>query len=116
MLVAHQVDVVRYDYNRILEVRPKGINKGVTTKAIIHRLGKQMAEEIQQHIIKVCWLSFLLLVDYFIYITHLNHSHHVCMCYEIQTPFFVMCVGDDRSDEEMFQVFWVHDDCSYTDN
>ena len=55
------VDVVKYDYNRLLEVKPRGINKGVTA----HRIMKQIA--LQGDI-----------------------------------PDFVLCVGDDRSDEEMF--------------
>lgn len=70
VLSPFHVEVVRYDYNRILEVKPKGINKGVTTKAILHRLAKQMQHEIK------------------------NSS--------IKTPFFIMCVGDDKSDEDMF--------------
>lgn len=53
------IEVVRYDYNRILEVKPHGINKGVTVKRIIKQLGKEV-------------------------------------------PQFVLCVGDDRSDEDMF--------------
>ena len=70
VLSLHQVDVVKYDYNRILEVKPKGINKGMTTKAILHRLAKEVRDEIQQGLVK--------------------------------NPFFVLCVGDDRSDEDMF--------------
>lgn len=53
VLALHQVDVVKYDYNRILEVKPKGINKGVTTKAILHRLAKQYHKEIESGVVKV---------------------------------------------------------------
>lgn len=57
----HGVEVVKYDYNRILEVKPKGINKGVTTQRILRQLQKQG-----------------------------------------DSPQFVLAVGDDRSDEEVF--------------
>jgi len=54
-------DVVRYDYNRILEIKPKGIGKGITTSIIL--------DAVQ------------------------NNNN--------QAP-FVLCIGDDKSDEEMF--------------
>lgn len=57
----HGVEVVKYDYNRILEVKPKGINKGVTTQRILRQLQKNG-----------------------------------------ETPQFILAVGDDRSDEEVF--------------
>lgn len=68
VLSLYHVDVVKYDYNRILEVKPKGINKGVTTKAILHRVALQLQQEQQSS----------------------------------QAPVFILCVGDDRSDEDMF--------------
>ena len=55
------VEVVKYDYNRILEVKPKGINKGVTTELILKQLQKSG-----------------------------------------QSPQFILAIGDDRSDEEVF--------------
>jgi len=58
-----QIDVVRYDYNRILEVKPRGISKGLTTARILKEvLGKDSAAE----------------------------------------DTFLLCIGDDRSDEDMF--------------
>jgi hypothetical protein len=70
VLAPYHVDVVKYDYNRILEVKPRGINKGVTTKAILQRLAQQMRSEPSPP----------------------------------RTPFFALCVGDDRSDEDMFHM------------
>lgn len=35
------VEVMRYDYNRILEVKPKGVSKGFTTLRILKQLQKQ---------------------------------------------------------------------------
>eukprot|EP00475_Leptophrys_vorax_P020534 TRINITY_DN28121_c0_g1_i1.p1 TRINITY_DN28121_c0_g1~~TRINITY_DN28121_c0_g1_i1.p1 ORF type:complete len:914 (-),score=227.25 TRINITY_DN28121_c0_g1_i1:77-2797(-) len=55
------VEVVKYDYNRILEVKPKGINKGVTAERIFKQLQKSG-----------------------------------------QSPQFILAIGDDRSDEEVF--------------
>lgn len=56
------IDVQRYDYHRIIEVRPRGVNKGFTSADILQsqevRLGSQ--------------------------------------------PSFVLAIGDDRSDEDMF--------------
>ncbi|XXQ30936.1 Trehalose-phosphatase [Plasmodiophora brassicae] len=55
------VDVVRYDLNRILEVKPRGVSKGLTTRKIVARLKEQGG-----------------------------------------VPQFVLCMGDDRSDEDAF--------------
>jgi trehalose 6-phosphate synthase/phosphatase len=70
VLSLYHVDVVKYDYNRILEVKPRGVNKGVTTKAILQRLAKQFKSVSEPP----------------------------------TTPFFALCVGDDRSDEDMFHI------------
>ena len=63
------VEVVRYNYNQIVEVKPKGASKGVTVKYIIDTL-------LSQHIIEI------------------NPEHRP----------FLLCVGDDRSDEAMFEI------------
>jgi hypothetical protein len=63
---AAAVDVVRYDYNRILEIKPKGVGKGLTASLVLDSvLGAADAASSA-------------------------------------TPPFVLCVGDDRADEEMF--------------
>ena len=59
---AHAVDVVRYDYDRILEVKPRGVSKGVVARKIVARLKG-----------------------------------------EATLPQFLLCIGDDRSDEDTFQ-------------
>ena len=75
-----EVDVTKYDYNRIVEIKPKGINKGVCVKVILERLFPHSL------------LSFS-------HFTPLNvHSRPA-----LPLPLFLLCVGDDLSDEEMFE-------------
>lgn len=37
---SHAVDVVRYDLNRIVEVKPRGVSKGITARKIVNRYVK----------------------------------------------------------------------------
>jgi trehalose 6-phosphate synthase/phosphatase len=60
---SQSVDVVRYDLNRILEVKPRGVSKGITARKIITRLKENTG-----------------------------------------LPQFLLCIGDDRSDEDAFLV------------
>ncbi len=67
------MDIVRYDYNRILEIKPKGVGKGIATSLILDVvMGGEGAAAKRSG----------------------AHS---------PPPPFVMCVGDDRADEEMFE-------------
>eukprot|EP00455_Lapot_gusevi_P021069 TRINITY_DN2217_c0_g1_i20.p1 TRINITY_DN2217_c0_g1~~TRINITY_DN2217_c0_g1_i20.p1 ORF type:complete len:232 (+),score=82.72 TRINITY_DN2217_c0_g1_i20:340-1035(+) len=68
VLARFSVDVVRYDYNRILEVKPRGINKGVTTMTILQRVAQNFKQDKEKP----------------------------------KFPAFILCIGDDRSDEDMF--------------
>jgi trehalose-phosphatase len=70
-----EIDVIKYDYNRIVEVKPHGISKGRAATHILRTvLGK--AKQMGQN---------------------------------VQSP-FLMCIGDDLSDEEMFRAVQKRDD------
>lgn len=47
ILANPNVDVVRYDYNRILEVKPHGVSKGLAATAILEELFMMHAEKLK---------------------------------------------------------------------
>lgn len=82
------IDVVKYDYNRILEVKPHGVNKGTTANLILDAvLGHSSAGAAP---------------------STASSSSSASASAALQNPPFLLCVGDDKSDEDMFKAIQAH--------
>lgn len=53
-----QIDIVKYDYNRIVEVKPRGVNKGTTASIILEAVfGGVSAQQSQQQASSCCIMA-----------------------------------------------------------
>ena len=102
------VDVLKYDYNRILEVKPKGINKGVAATVIMEALITNVSPTTPYQSSRMVTnqtnprspgISPSLSPSVTMISPTLSPSHSNLI--EMNEP-FILAVGDDRSDEDMF--------------
>jgi hypothetical protein len=94
---ADEVDVIKYDYNMILEVKPHGINKGNTAAFILRTvLARPPPPPPTPAAASVASR-----------VRSLSLSRSTSQELPPPPPLppspFLVCIGDDRSDEEMFR-------------
>jgi trehalose-phosphatase len=110
ILANPNVDVVRYDYNRILEVKPHGVSKGLAATAILEELFMLHTEKLKAsrppspkeeetggESIRSNRTSHTNLSS----LDRSSSPRSQSSVFQAGSPPFLFCVGDDRSDEDM---------------